>query len=200
MAAPSWPRTCAFQTQVRLCPPIIILMIRSSLLVLTWKRSCCWFPSTLPFKLGTVASKNGTLCFPGMIPSDIICEKRVVENTCNILSVFSSSCYSICWYYVSINISIYTVNISIDISIYKIIYLRIIYISYIYTFYTYIYTLAFNDLIFWGLSKDLIFWLTTPSFGEVDFDVTKYILQPFVPLFSIGLKVPVANLIESFGI
>lgn len=62
------------------------------------------------------------------------------------------------------------------------------------------YTLAFNDLIFWGLSKDFIFWLTTPFFGKVDFDVTKYILQPFVPLFSIGFKVPVANLIESFGI
>ena len=184
MAAPSWPRTCAFQTQVRLCPPIIILMIRSSLLVLTWKRSCCWFPSTLPFKLGTVASKNGTLCFPGMIPSDIICEQRVVENTCNILSVFSSSCYIImlvlCIYKY---IYLYCQYIYRYIYLYKIIYLRIIYISYIYIYILYIYLYpSLQRPHFLGSFERPHFLANDP---EVDFDVTKYILQPFVPLFSI---------------
>ena len=61
------------------------------------------------------------------------------------------------------------------------------------------YTLAFNDLIFWGLSKDLIFWLTTPFCGEVDFDVAKYILQPFVVFFCIGFKAPVDHLTGRVG-
>ena len=30
-----------------------------------WKTSCCYFPSTLPPKPATVASKNGTVGFPG---------------------------------------------------------------------------------------------------------------------------------------